>query len=94
VIVESHAAVMVLAAAIFVALLLGGLAILRRQESVAVRAILFVLFSYACVWVTMWVARRGRLLVGEVAAAWIVALLLVAVVEALRFWRRSRLLRS
>lgn len=89
-IVESHAAMIAVATAICVALLLGGLAILRRQEKVAVRAIIFALFSYACVWVTMWIARRGGLLVGEAASAWIVALLLVGLIEAFRFWRRKR----
>jgi hypothetical protein len=89
-IIESHAAMIVFATAFFFALLSGGLSILRRQASVAIRAILFVVISYACVWVTMWVARSGRLFMGEAAAAGIVALLLVAVVEAFRFWRRKR----
>jgi hypothetical protein len=92
VIVESHAAIVVLAAAIFFAVALGGLAILRRQQNVAVRSVLFLVFSYACVWFTLWIARRGRLHVGEAAAAWIVALLLVAVVEALRSWRKRRII--
>jgi hypothetical protein len=89
-IVETHATVMALAAAAFFAFALAGLAILRRQKSLAVRTFLLLLFCYACVWVTLWVARRGQLLVAEAAAMWIVALLLVAVVETLRFWRRKR----
>ena len=89
-IIENHAASVAIAAAIFLALALGGLAVLRRQSNVAVRSVLFLVFCYACVWATLLAARSGRIVVAEAAAAWIIALLLTGAVEGVRVWRSKR----
>jgi hypothetical protein len=62
----------------------GGLALLRRQKSVAKRAPAFLLFCVVSVVATMWAAKRWELLVGSAAFAWVVALILLALVWTLR----------
>ena len=70
------------ALSIFLVVGLGGLAVLRRQRNAGTRMFVFLLFSVACVFVTLWTTKRWQLLMGEAAIAWIVALLLIAVIAA------------
>lgn len=86
-IVQSHAALVALSAAIFLMLALGGFLLLRRVRQLGMRVFAFLLFCYACVSVTLWTAKLWRLYVGEVAAAWVVALLLFAILEIIRLRR-------
>lgn len=75
---------------IFLALALGGLAIVRTQRNVTLRAILFVLLCFTCVKGSFWLALRWGLDAVELGVAWGAVLLIVAVVEAIRFQRSKR----
>jgi hypothetical protein len=76
--------------AIFLALALGGLMVLRRERVVGMRVVGFLLLASLCVLATLWTTKRWQLLMGEATLAWIVALLLVGVVEGIRVWRVKR----
>ncbi len=86
-IVESSILIVAFSAAIFFALTLGGLAILRRQKTISARAFLFLVFCYGCVWVTLLIARNSQLTIGEAATAWMVALIIVGTVLAIKAYR-------
>jgi hypothetical protein len=85
-----HTTALVYSTAIFLALLLSGLVVLRRQRAVGTRVLVFLVFCFVCTRVTMWTTRGWQLLMGETAIAWVVALLLVAVVELIRVRRTKR----
>jgi hypothetical protein len=80
----------VYSAAIFFALILGGLATLRRPPNVVVRAVCFVLLCFVCFRLTLWLALQWRLDAVGAGAAWAAALVLIVAVEAIRVWRNKR----
>jgi hypothetical protein len=85
-----HTTALIYSTAIFLALLLGGLMVLRRQRAVGTRMLVFLVFCFLCTRVTMWTSKGWQLLMGETAIAWITALLLVAGVEVIRVRRSKR----
>jgi hypothetical protein len=86
----NHTASIAYSVAIFLALALGGLMVLRRERTVGMRVLGFLLLASLCVLSTLWTTKRWQLLMGEAAIAWIVALVLLAVVEGIRIWRAKR----
>jgi hypothetical protein len=77
-------------AAIFFALVLGGLLALQGLPSVIARALTFVVLCYACMRVTFWLGARWALNPVELGAAWAIVLLLVAAIEAFRVLRKRQ----
>ena len=85
-----HTTTIAYSTVIFLALALGGLTVLQRQRAVGTRIIVFLLFVAACVFVTSWTTKRWQLLMGEATIAWIVALLIVAILTAIIRARRIK----
>jgi hypothetical protein len=81
----------VYATVIFLALVLGGLMVLRTQRTAGTRATVFLLFTIGCVVVTLAATKRWQLLMGEAALAWIMALLILGAIAGVeRALRRTR----
>ena len=78
------------AAAIFFAIVLGGLLALRGLPTLTARALTFVVLCFACVKVTFWLARRWELDPVQLGAAWAAVLLLVTAIEAFRVLRKRQ----
>ncbi len=78
-----HATTIAYLTVTFLALAGAGLIVLRRQKSVRMRVIVFLLFCLVCVRITLWATSRWQLLMGEAATAWVVALLLLGAILGL-----------
>ena len=70
-------------ALIYFAFTLGALALLRKQGAVGTRTAVFLLFVIVCTVITRWTATTWHLFMGETAAAWVSALLAVALTYVL-----------
>lgn len=77
-----HTTQILYTALIFLAVALGGLSVLRRQRSRRARVIVFLVFCAVCIYLTLFVTKRWQLLMGEAAIAWVVALLILAIISA------------
>lgn len=77
-------------ALILSALTVGGIVALRSLRNLAIRAVVFVLLCAVAFRLSFWLSERWDLDPVGLGYAWAVALLIVAGVEALRFWRRKR----
>ena len=83
----------IFAVAIFSALTIGGLAALRALRTKLVfRAFLFLVLCYAAFLGSLRLAQQWDLDPVEVGYAWAVALLVIAGVEWLTYWRRKRII--
>jgi hypothetical protein len=81
------------AVAFFSALTIGGLAALRAlRTKLVLRAILFLALCYAAFLGSMRLALQWDLNAVELGYAWAVALLVIAGVEWLTYWRRKRII--
>jgi hypothetical protein len=81
------------ASAIFFALVLYGLLVLRglpSAVSMTPRLMGFVLLCFACVKVTFWLANRWELDPVQLGVAWAVALLLIVAIEGFRVLRKGQ----
>lgn len=78
------------AAAIFSVVTVVGLAVLRPVTNLALRSVLFVALVYGALRGTFWLSRQWDLDPVNIGAAWAVALLVVAIVEATRRARRIK----
>lgn len=80
-------------AAIFFALVFGGLLALRRLPpviSVTTRVMALVVLSLVCYRVSLFLARRWGLNLVELGFAWAVALLPIIAIEAFRHLRKKQ----
>lgn len=83
----------VFAVAIFSVLTIGGLVALRAlRTKLVLRAILFLVLCYAAFLGSLRLAQQWELNPVELGYAWGVAVLMVAGVEWLTFWRRKRII--
>jgi hypothetical protein len=86
----SHTPALVYAASIFFALALVAVLVMRRQRTAGSRVSVFLLFVVVGAIVTTAVNSRWNLLMGEAAAAWIGALLVLGVLAGIERFRASR----
>lgn len=75
-------------AAVFSVLLLGGLAVLRSQRNIVVRAILFVAICAVAVRLSFWLSVMWSLDAVALGVAWAVAFLVLVGAEAITRVRR------
>jgi drug/metabolite transporter (DMT)-like permease len=81
---------LVIPALIYFAITLGALALLRRQRTTGRRTGIFLGFVVVCIVLTRWTTRTWHLFMGEAAAAWIAALLVVGATVLLIQKREGR----
>jgi hypothetical protein len=86
----SHTMAIVYATVLFFVAAFGGVMLLGTQRAVGARVLAFLLFCAVCILVTSWSTNQWRLLMGEAAVAWVVALLTLGAVMVIARVLRTR----